>query len=32
MPVTRHPNRWLDWCVSEDEKKDAIDPVFIEQL
>ena len=21
MPVAWHPNRWQDWCVSEDEKK-----------
>ena len=21
MPVVQHPNRWWDWCVSEDEKK-----------
>ena len=21
MPVARHPNRWCDWCMSEDEKK-----------
>ena len=31
MPVAWHPNRWRDWCVSEDEKKE-IDPVFIEEL
>ena len=31
MPVARHPNRWWDWCVSEDEKKE-IDPMFIEDL
>ena len=28
MPVPWHPNRWCDWCVSEDEKKE-IDPLFI---
>ena len=21
MPVVWHPNRWWDWCMSEDEKK-----------
>ena len=26
-----HPNRWWDWCISEDEKKE-IDPMFIEEL
>ena len=31
MPVAWHPNRWWDWCVSEDENKE-IDPVFIEEL
>ena len=31
MPVAWHPNRWWDFCVSEDEKKE-IDPVFIEEL
>ena len=31
MPVVWHPNRWWDWCVSEDEKKE-IDPMFIEEL
>ena len=31
MPVALHPNRWWDWCVSEDEKKE-IDPMLIEQL
>ena len=29
MPVAQHPNRWWDWCMSEDEKKE-IDPMFIE--
>ena len=29
MTVTWHLNRWWDWCVSEDEKKE-IDPTFIE--
>ena len=31
MPVACHRNRWRDWCVSGDEKKE-IDPVFIEEL
>ena len=31
MPVAWHPNRWWEFCVSEDEKKE-IDPVFIEEL
>ena len=31
ISVAWHPNRWWDWCVSEDEKKE-IDPMFIEEL
>ena len=31
MPVAWHPNRWWDWCMSEDEKKE-IDSMFIEEL
>ena len=31
MPVAWHPDRWWDWCMSEDEKKE-IDPMFIEEL
>ena len=31
IPVAWHPNRWWDWCMSEDEKKE-IDSIFIEQL
>ena len=31
IPVAWHPNRWKDWCMSEDEKKE-IDPMFIEEL
>ena len=31
MPVAWHPNRWWDWCMSEDEKKE-IDPMFIEEI
>ena len=30
MPVARHPDRWWDWCMSEDEKE--IDPMFIKEL
>ena len=29
MPVAWHPNRWWDWCVLEDEKKE-IKPSFRE--
>ena len=29
MPVGLHPNRWWDWCVAENQKKE-IDPMFIE--
>ena len=29
MPVSWNPNRWWDWCVSEDEKKE-IEPIFAE--
>ena len=21
MPIARHPSRWWDWCVPENEKK-----------
>ena len=28
MPVAWHPDRWWDWCMSEDEKKQR-DPVFV---
>ena len=31
MPVAWLPNRWWDWCMSEDEKKE-IDAMFIEEL
>ena len=31
MPVAWYPNRWWDWCISEDEKKE-IDSIFIEEL
>ena len=31
MPVAWHPDRWWDWCISEDEKKE-IDPIFIKEL
>ena len=31
MPVAWHSDRWWDWCMSEDEKKE-IDPMFIEEF
>ena len=31
MPLVWRPNKWWDWCMSEDEKKE-IDPMFIEDL
>ena len=31
MPAARHPNRWWDWCMSEDEKKE-IDPIQYEGI
>ena len=31
MPVAWYSNRWWDWCMSEDEKKE-IDLMFIEEL
>ena len=31
MTVAWNPNRWWDWCVSEDENKE-IYPIFIEEL
>ena len=31
MPVAYLPNRWCDWSISEDEKKE-IDPMFMEEL
>ena len=31
MPAVWDLNRWWDWCMSEDEKKE-IDPMFIEEL
>ena len=31
MAVAWHPNRWWNWRMSEEEKKE-IDPVFIEEL
>ena len=31
MPVVRHPNNWLDWCVSGDDKTET-EPMFIEEL
>ena len=31
MPVAWHSERWWDFCVSEEEKKE-VDPIFIEEL
>ena len=31
MSVTWHLDRWCDWCMPENEKKE-IDPMFIEEL
>ena len=31
MAVPWHPNRWWNWCMSKDEKKE-IDPMSIEEL
>ena len=31
MPLGWHPDKWWDWCMSEDEKKE-IDPSFIQDL
>ena len=31
MPVVWHPDRWWDWCMSENEKKEK-DPMFIKKL
>ena len=31
MPGAWYPNRWWDWSMSEDEKKE-IDPIFIQEL
>ena len=31
MLIAWYPDRWWDWCISEDEKKE-IDPMFIEDL
>ena len=30
MPVVRHPRRWWNFCISEDEKKE-IEAIFTEQ-
>ena len=30
MPVVWNPDRYWDWCMSEDGKKE-IDPMFIEE-
>ena len=32
MPVGWHPEKWWDWCMSENEKKKETDPMFIEEL
>ena len=29
IPITRHPKRWWNFCVPEDEKKE-IEPIFTE--
>ena len=31
MPVAWDPDKWWDWCISEDEEKE-INPMFIEVL
>ena len=31
IAIAWHPNRWWEWCLSEDEKKE-IDPMFIEEF
>ena len=31
MPITWHPSRWWDWCMSEDEKIE-IEMIFIKEL
>ena len=31
MPITRHPKRWWNFCMSEDEKK-LLEPIFTEEL
>ena len=31
MPLTWDPTRWLDWCLSEDEKKE-IDSIFTDKV
>ena len=31
MPAVWDTNKWWDWDISEDEKKE-IDPMFIEEL
>ena len=30
MSEVRHPTRWWDWCMSEDEKKET-EPFFIDE-
>ena len=31
MSAAWHPARWWDWCISEDEKKQA-DPIFTDKF
>ena len=31
IPTAWHPNRWWDWCMPKDEKKER-NPMFIEEL
>ena len=31
MPIAWHPKRWLNFCMSEDKKKE-IEPIFTEGL
>ena len=31
MAIAWDPNRWWDWCMSEDEKKE-IEMIFVEEL
>ena len=33
MPVAKHPTKWWDWCMSEDEKKkNEIEPCLIDEV
>ena len=31
MPVAWHPTTWWDWCMSEDEEKEA-DSIFTDKV